>query len=167
MMERVNQIIGHPLYRECYETILACERDREYCKHDMAHFLDVGRLAYIECLESCAVQTNDTAFPSVAVIYAAAVLHDIGKHKQYMQEIPHERASAAYAAEILRDIAFEESEKREILAAILAHRDGDAKGHFLSELIYRADKASRLCFSCAKEPSCNWNYEKKNMRIYR
>ena len=35
----------------------------------------------------------------------------------------------------------------------------------LTELLYRADKASRVCLFCAAEPECNWSPEKKNMRI--
>ena len=33
------------------------------------------------------------------------------------------------------------------------------------ELIYRADKKSRNCFSCKAEPECYWSSAKKNMTI--
>ena len=47
MMERVNGILKDPLYRTCLSKIALFERDRIFCGHDMAHFLDVARLAYI------------------------------------------------------------------------------------------------------------------------
>ena len=51
MMERVNGILKDPLYRTCLSKIALFERDRIFCGHDMAHFLDVARLAYIFNLE--------------------------------------------------------------------------------------------------------------------
>ena len=50
-MERVNGILKDPLYRTCLSKIALFERDRIFCGHDMAHFLDVARLAYIFNLE--------------------------------------------------------------------------------------------------------------------
>ena len=47
MMERVNEILQDPLYRTCLSKIAFFERDRIFCGHDMAHFLDVARLAYL------------------------------------------------------------------------------------------------------------------------
>ena len=41
MMERVNGILKDPLYRTCLSKIALFERDRIFCGHDMAHFLDV------------------------------------------------------------------------------------------------------------------------------
>ena len=50
-MERVNEILQDPLYRTCLSKIAFFERDRIFCGHDMAHFLDVARLAYLFNLE--------------------------------------------------------------------------------------------------------------------
>ena len=50
-MEQVNRICRHPLWRESMEQICKLEQDRIFCRHDIAHCLDVARLAYLENLE--------------------------------------------------------------------------------------------------------------------
>ena len=58
------------------------------------------------------------------VLYAAALLHDIGKALQYKERIPHEIASAEIAGTILNDLGdeFSKEEKASILQAIRGHR---------------------------------------------
>lgn len=160
-MDRINQICAHPRWNECVEHIRVLEQDRIFCRHDTAHFLDVARLAYIENLEQGLGFSKD-------LIYAAALLHDIGRHLQYTKGIPHEQASAAQAELILTDCGFSSQERETILEAILQHRDQDTKsGSGLAGLIYRADKASRACLFCAARPACNWSEEKKNLTLTR
>ena len=89
-MERVNQICRHPLWRESMDQIRSLERDRIFCKHDTAHLLDVARIAYLENLER-------QLGIAKAEIYAAALLHDIGRHLQYTEGIPHEEGSVRLA----------------------------------------------------------------------
>ena len=72
-MERVNAICRHKLWRESVDEIARLEQDRAFCRHDRAHFLDVARLAYIENLERGLGADKE-------LIYAAALLHDIGIH---------------------------------------------------------------------------------------
>ena len=50
-MEQVNRICRHPLWQESMEQIRKLEQDRIFCRHDIAHCLDVARLAYLENLE--------------------------------------------------------------------------------------------------------------------
>ena len=50
-MDRINQIISHPLWRENMEKLRNLEKDRIYCRHGIDHLLDVARLSYIEVLE--------------------------------------------------------------------------------------------------------------------
>lgn len=160
-MERVNRIWHHPLYQECLKTIEELEAARVFCRHDRSHFLDVARLAYIENLEKGLGISREW-------IYACGLLHDIGRHLQYQEGIPHHEASARLAEPILRECGFEQNEIERILEAILAHRDSrtrEADG--LPGLIYRADKASRVCFACKSEAACNWDETKKNLKLYR
>lgn len=159
-MNRVNQILFHPHYRQALEKIEILEKDREFCGHDMAHFLDVARLAYIQCLEQEKHVEKD-------LIYAAALLHDIGRCQQYESGIPHETASAQLAGEILPQCSFSESEQLQIQEAILGHRrmTGGESVSVLGELLYQADKMSRNCFSCPARETCNWPEEKMNMEI--
>ena len=51
MMERIDRICRHPLWKESVAEIQRLEEERIYCKHDPAHYLDVARIAYIENLE--------------------------------------------------------------------------------------------------------------------
>lgn len=156
-MDRINRICNHPRYRKNLDAIRRLEQDRIFCRHDPSHFLDVARLAYIEVLE------RGLSIPREE-LYAAALLHDIGRHLQYMDGIPHEIASAAESEEMLRECGFSDEERAHILSAIRLHRTKEArKDDGLAGLIYRADKASRMCLFCEARKQCDWSEEKKNL----
>ena len=74
----------------------------------------MARIAYIENLENGLGLAKEE-------IYAAALLHDIGRHLQYTKGIPHEQASAMEAEGILKDCGFAKEERERILGAILQH----------------------------------------------
>ncbi|HEY5524025.1 MAG TPA: HD domain-containing protein [Clostridium sp.] len=155
-MERVNQILKNKNYRDYLKILEALEEEREFCKHTIEHFLDVARIAYIKVLE-------ENLNYSKEVIYAIALLHDIGKILEYEEGIPHHRGSVEIAKEILKEIGFNEEEKASILTAIEEHREGSDKE--LSEIIYISDKLSRNCFNCRAESKCYWGKDKKNFNI--
>lgn len=158
-MKRINRILHHETYKECYRKNVECEKERIFCHHDMSHFLDVARLAMI-------INLQEKMEISQELIYGAALLHDIGRFRQYLEEIPHEIASAELAPHILRDCGFDAEEIREITDAIRRHRTPDIKNErSLSGLIYRGDKMSRSCFACPAEKMCDWKKEKKNLQI--
>ena len=158
-MERVNRIINNHIYINSYKLIQDYEKTRIFCKHDMAHFFDVARLTWIINLE-------EKLGISREIIYAAAILHDIGKHEQYLSNIPHETASALISRGVLIDCGFDESEREMILSAIETHRDEKLMNFKdLNRILYRADKMSRTCFTCNAKASCNWNIEKMNIGI--
>lgn len=155
-MDKVNKIINHPYYRECVRKIEELEADRKFCRHGMAHFLDVARIAFVLDLEENAAVPKEW-------IYAAALLHDIGRHEQYLHGIPHHQAGAYIAEKIMADCGFGDAEKTAILEAILEHRSKETKNTVFSDLICRADKLSRACYCCPAESECNWSAEKKNL----
>lgn len=156
-MERADRICRHPLWRDSMEQIRVLERDRVFCRHDTVHCLDVARLAYIEALEQGLTVPKE-------LIYAAALLHDIGRHLQYREGIPHDQGSAGIAETVLTDCGFTPEERTEVRTAILGHRDRETgERRDLAGLLYRADKASRNCLFCEAEAACNWSPEKKNM----
>lgn len=181
-MERVNWLIRQPLYISSYQQLRELEKDRIFCCHQMNHLLDVARIAYIRNLEN----NLGIAKP---VIYAAALLHDIGKAKQYTDSIPHEIAGAEIAESLLAsmpaELSFTAEEQTCILTAIRNHRkppkdhiaftkDMSVSSDSLSDnmdsdilvrLIYESDKASRNCFCCPANTHCNWSAEQKNMEI--
>lgn len=156
-MERVDAIWRHPVYRQCLQKIEEHEADREFCRHTPEHFLDVARLTWILALEEGIKADKE-------LVYAAGLLHDIGRHLQYEQGIPHEEASARIAEEILKDCGFSGEEQAVILELILSHRAESGK-RCLASLFYRADKLSRNCFLCPSREECDWPETKKNLKI--
>lgn len=158
-MERVNRILRNPDYVKHIEKIRVLEENRMFCCHNMAHFLDVARIATIFNYEMGLNISRE-------FIYAAALLHDIGRHLQYTDGIPHEEASQPIAAHILIQCGFSEEECKWIVFAIANHRNGMISNEKnLSGILYRADKASRPCFACEAEAQCEWKKDKKNLEI--
>lgn len=158
-MDRVNEILNHHLFIEHLRKNKAAEADRRFCRHDMAHFLDVARIGMIMNTEEGLGLARD-------LIYGAALLHDLGKHRQYEEGVPHEEAGALIAPVILRDCGFNENETSVITDAIRQHRNSETSSERnLRGLLYRADKASRPCFLCEAERECTWDNKKKNRRI--
>ena len=158
-MDKVNKIINDQEYRLYLEKNNKHEQKRIYCKHDLAHFLDVARIGYIINLEN---RLNI----SKNLIYSSALLHDIGKWKQYESQIPHHIASASLSQPILRRVGFEDEEIQLIQEAILCHRDPSvATNQDLKGLLYKADKLSRRCFDCKAKHQCNWDNTVFNSEI--
>lgn len=155
-MNNIDVIMSNKLYKEALKKLSEYERDREFCNHTIEHFIDVSRIAYIMVLE-------EDLKVSKEVIYAIGLLHDIGRVKQYEEGIHHDIASVDMSREILKETSFTEEEVKIILNGIANHRkESDNK---LEEIIYRADKLSRQCFSCKAENECYWSKDKKNFKI--
>ena len=104
-MDRVNQVWRHPVYQEHYKKIQELESERIFCRHTPEHFLDVARLMYIYALEEHLELPKE-------LIYAAALLHDIGRAQQYQYNIPHDIAGVEIAREILTESALYRTGKR-------------------------------------------------------
>lgn len=158
-MERINKILNHDLFLHHLHENETAEAQRCFCRHNMVHFLDVARIGMILNLEEKLGLDREW-------IYAAALLHDMGKHIQYEKGIPHELASGEIAPEILKECGFDDKETHVITEAILRHRDSSiADENNLNGILYRADKASRACFACDAEKACSWKDGKKNLQI--
>lgn len=151
-MEKINKLIQNDEYCRYLKTIEEKEKDRKYCKHNYSHFLDVARLMYIECLE------NKIDF-DVQVIYATALLHDIGRA---IDDEKHDIESAKLVENLLKN-DFTNKEIQMIVCAILGHRQKN--GSLLGDILYRADKMARNCYYCNAADSCKWKI--KNERIIR
>lgn len=155
-MDKINRIYNNKKYKEYLKKLETLEKDRVFCRHNMEHFLDVARITYIQVLE----QKLDY---SKEVIYAIALLHDIGRVLEYEKGIPHNEASVIIAKEVLADNLFSEDEVTLILNGINDHRK-ESKD-LLSKIIHKSDKLSRICFKCNAESECYWSIEKKNNKI--
>ena len=139
-MERVNRIWNHPAYQEALGKLTAYEAEREFCRHTPEHFLAVARLTYLLALEQGVEADKE-------IIYAAGLLHDMGRYLQYENGTPHDEAGVMLAGPILQECGFSEGESAEVLKLIGSHRtQSDARD--LTGLFYRADKLSRSCFLC-------------------
>ena len=158
-MKRINEIIQHPLFRDRLERLRILESERVFCRHDLTHLLDVARLMWIVVLEKQLPLDRE-------VVYAAALLHDLGRVDQMERGIPHDQASAELASQILPEAGFSPEETQRILQAILGHRSNGSEDP-LGQLLYQADKASRSCWCCGAKRECNWPDEKKNWNITR
>lgn len=158
-MKRIQDVFSHPLYQEQLALLTDAEQDRIFCRHTMEHFLDVARLMYLYNLE-------DAAGLDKELIYAAALLHDIGRYEQIAIGTPHDVASARMARQILSDCGFSLSDCSVVEDAILHHRGNENHGEApLARYLYRADKQSRNCFCCPASQECNWPASKKNLEI--
>ncbi len=159
-MERVRRLYELPRYQEELKAIARAEVSREFCGHTLEHFLDVARLMYIRSLEEGEIVNRE-------VIYAAALLHDLGRGMQYREGIPHQEAGVLLARELLPACRFDEKEIRQIVSAIGSHRRQQEGQETLARYLYQADKQSRNCFACPASDRCNWPEEKKNHGIIR
>lgn len=158
-MNRVNQLYQHPVYQEKFLALQEAEKHRKFCKHTLEHFLDVARLMYIDALEREIDLSRE-------IIYAMALMHDIGRIDQITKGIPHEQAGAELCDSILPDCGFAGEEIAVIKTAILHHRKGtDTEQNPYGEMLYRADKKSRNCYACDMQAECYWDRNKMNLRI--
>ncbi len=157
-MERLDAIWNHPVFRTEMERLEQMERDRIYCRHGLPHLLDVARTAYILSLE------RQTDIPR-DVIYAAALLHDIGRAVQYETGTPHEQAGVPLAVAILEQSEFTKKEQSGIVECVCSHHGRKFGGSSLCDLIFEADKRSRPCFACPATSSCKWTEQQKNRTL--
>ncbi|MGN0436143.1 MAG: HD domain-containing protein [Wujia sp.] len=159
-MNRVDKIINHALYKKYMAEIKKAEIDRVFCLHDINHSLDVARICYILNLEEKLDFDKE-------LIYAMALLHDIGRVEEYVKGVSHHTAGAEISEEILRACGFENGETQIICQAISNHKSAseDIDRRSLGFLLYRADKLSRNCFDCSAYEQCYWSENLKNKGI--
>lgn len=175
-MERIERIRKHPLYQSCMEQIETAEQTRIYCKHTIEHALDVARIAYIRNLEDGKPLEQD-------IVYAMALLHDIGRCREYQTGESHHSAGKQLAESILQECGFSETEISCIIQAIAAHKHGDWDSSnkadkderrldksdktvdYCKKLLYEADKLSRNCYCCKARETCYWTEEIRNHSI--
>lgn len=157
-MNRIDKIIDNSLYRDYMDKIRNAENNRKFCLHGFSHALDVARIIYIINLE------DEMGF-SKDVIYAMALLHDIGRVEEYENGISHHEAGAIIARDILAQCDFTDEEIEAICEAISNHKLYQGKEKDLKYLLFKADKLSRNCFDCNMYDECYWDKDLKNKSI--
>lgn len=155
---RINMILKNKKFIEYCRKNDGHESNRKFCRHNIQHFFDVARVAYILNLELGLGFEKD-------IVYGAGLLHDIGRWQQYEKGIPHEEASAKLSAEILKDCGYSNHEADTIMSAVLTHRRELKEDGSLNYIICHADKKSRNCFFCSAASECRREKEKRNKEI--
>lgn len=155
-MDRVNLILNNKNFINYCNIIDSFEEKRNFCKHDLSHFLEVARIMYIINLE-------EKLFINKEIIYASALLHDIGRAKEYLNNENHNIAAIVEINEILLESKYNNNESKEIIDAIVSHNCDD--DIILNNLLRRADKLSRNCFACKSYDECKWPDSKKNKGV--
>lgn len=145
-MERVNCILEDIDFLKYVAKTKKLEEDRIFCHHDLNHLLDVCRISWILNLEEKLLIDKEK-------IYAAALLHDIGRWVEYETGQDHAIASGELAESILDRCGFSDNEKVDIIRAIKNHRKKEHSTG-LSRILYKADKLSRPCFNCEAISQC-------------
>jgi len=166
-MKRVDLLITDEFYTQYLQRNVEEEKEPKFCQHDFRHHLDVARIAYILVLEhndlNYFIQEHGLAGRLAAkeVIYAAGLLHDIGKWQEYKAGVDH----ASYGAKLARDIlprAFFNPQEVEIIArAVYEHRNISSNMSFLGERLHRADNLSRFCHKCDYNADCPKRHRKE------
>lgn len=158
-MKRVDLIIEDNVYREYILRNIEAEAVA-YCHHDFRHHLDVARIVYILILENndlnYFIKENGLSGKLAAkeVIYAAGLLHDIGKWKEFQEGTDHASYGSHLAREILSRAFFNPTEVDIICQGIYEHRNISKDMSFLGERLHRADNLSRLCLECESQDDC-------------
>lgn len=153
-MIRINKILYNSTFRQCLQDVTTAERERIFCTHDIEHLLSVSRIMNIYALENNIDIDKET-------IYAAALLHDIGRAEAYKLHTDHAQESAKIARQILTETDFQNEEIEIIVSAVLHHNDSETSNELCS-LLRTADKQSRNCFLCSAYKECNWSENRKN-----
>ena len=161
MILKYQRILKNRSYISLINNIESKERNRFFCRHGMEHLIAVARIAYIISLEEQSSISKD-------IIYAASLLHDIGRAEEYETGRSHNEAGAEKAEAILRECDYTDDEIKEITEAIRTHgHDGyPEKAAPLERLLCMADKLSRTCFNCPAHEECNWADDKKNETLF-
>ena len=110
-MDRVDRIIYNDEYRRLMETVRNKETDRIFCRHGLEHCLDVARIAYIMNIEQGYAIDRE-------IIYATALLHDVGRADPDDTGRKHHELSVEYAGRILEQCGFSTQENEQICDAI-------------------------------------------------
>lgn len=152
-MKYVNRLYADPEYVARMDKLQQLENSRLYCCHGMDHLLAVARIAYILNMEEQHGIDKET-------VYLAAMLHDIGRIEEYQQNIPHHIASQREALYFLDKLQYPKGETEKILHAIAGHRE-EKEHDRLTDILYRADKASRDCRYCHAYDTCKWSKAQK------
>lgn len=158
---RVNRILNDSWYKKCLARNADLERERRFCRHDLQHMLDVSRITYMLVLEGAAGseaavagEVPGSAVNNKEVIYAAGLLHDMARWREYETGLDHAAEGARMAVPVLERAGFTVDERHIITTAIREHRTGGGQASLLGQYLSKADDLSRPCSRCQARNQC-------------
>lgn len=161
-MYRVDKILRDSWYQQCLANNAALEKERRFCKHDLQHMLDVARIAYMLVLENSngseAAAAREGMEKTVAgkeLVYAAGLLHDMARWKEYQTGEDHALAGSLLAGPVLDRTGYDAAEREIIVRAIREHRSGGPEASLLGQFLCTADDLSRPCSRCDARAECH------------
>jgi HD superfamily phosphodiesterase len=174
-MLRINRLIQDAEYNTYLRQIQQREANRQFCRHDYQHMVDVARITYLLLLESGDLKPfmEQYGIPMQAtareIVYAAGILHDIGRWREYDTNEDHAVVGARLAASLLQRAGFAAAEVLLICQAVREHRLDDGSAGMLGSYLARADDLSRPCANCNSRYEC-YKYQRmetsKQLLIY-
>ncbi|MBP3620840.1 MAG: HD domain-containing protein [Lachnospiraceae bacterium] len=157
-MVKIDNILKNFTYQSYMKDIEDSEVSRRFCLHGINHSLDVARISYIINLEEGLGYEKD-------LVYAMALLHDIGRSVEYKEGIPHHEVGVGIARQILEEAGFCQEDVALIADAIAHHKQLNGAKKDLRYILFKADKLSRNCFDCKVYDECYWKEDLKNKTI--
>ena len=155
---KTSLILQNELFNSLLCELNQLEQNRKFCRHDLSHLIEVARIMLL-------INKKEKLNLDHDLIIAVALLHDIGRVKQYKYGLDHRTSQLDDIKKILKDCTYKEYEIEEITKAISLHKEGSNSP--LSNLLFRADKLSRPCYLCKVKNECYWNDNIKNKRYYK
>ena len=161
-MYRVDRILKDSWYKECLAHNASLEKERRFCRHDLQHMLDVARIAYMLLLEglsggeaAAAGEGEVKMISGKELVYAAGLLHDMARWKEYETGEDHAVAGSLMAGPVLDRAGYDAAEKEIIITAIREHRAGGREASPLGQYLCQADDLSRPCHRCDARAQCH------------
>lgn len=161
---RIGVVRKDPFYLDCLSLNGERERDRLFCRHDYRHMVLVSQISCKIIKQTgglyILVQTEGLKVKRSAleVVYAAGLLHDMGRWRQYDTGEDHALAGSVMAGSVLKRAGFSEREAGVITRAIREHRKALPGQSYLGRVLCLADDLSRPCGSCGVRLDC-YKYE--------
>ena len=160
ILERVEKIKNDLFYLKCLSLNDLKERGRQFCRHDYQHMVLVSEISYKMIMEDQGMERfiiNEglTGFSQARdIIYAAGLLHDIGRWRQYENGDDHALAGADMSIAVLERAGFTPKEIQITTRAIGEHRRAGPGASYLGRVLCLADDLSRPCPTCQARPEC-------------
>lgn len=161
---RIEVVRKDPFYLDCLSLNGERERDRLFCRHDYRHVVLVSQISCKIIKQTCGLNTFikteglNGIKSALEVVYAAGLLHDMGRWLQYDTGEDHALAGSVIAAGVLKRAGFSEREALVITRAIREHRKALPGQSYLGRVLCLADDLSRPCGSCSARLDC-YKYE--------